>query len=125
MEFGVLGGETGPAGLKGIEPGMRALADFSDIDAAEGRGAAVEAAETACEQRDRSDAIAATQMMECRGYLHERLEEALLRLAQGEPYRFPVLVGLEELLCAIAVETLGERAGGPVEVSGHMRMGHG
>lgn len=59
------------------------------------------------------------KMMEgCRD-LNQRLEEALLRFTQCEPHTFPVLVSLEKLLRAIAVEADREGADGPIEFGFH------
>ena len=89
-----------------------------EADTAEVSGIGAEAAQGAGEQGAGAGGVAALEVVEGGGDLDEGLEEVFLRLREGEPDGFPVLVGEEELAAVVAGKALGERAAGPVEEHG-------
>ena len=103
------------SGPKSRKPVAYLLPERFEIETTVWRRKAIEPLERPGEQRDCARAIAAAEMMESCTDLNERLKEALLRLGQGQPDTLPVLVGLEELPGAIAVEALGKGACSPVK----------
>jgi len=58
-------------------------------------------------------------MVKSRRDLHQSLQETLFWLLQREPNTLPMLMSFKELLAAVAVQSVSEVAGGPVEICAH------
>ena len=79
-----------------------------NIKRTKSRRGRIEPAQRPGEQRNRSTAIAATEMMEGCTDLNQRLQKALLRLMQIEPDALPMLVSFKELLGPIAMKPFSQ-----------------
>jgi hypothetical protein len=93
-------------------------AQLIEADAAEAGREWAEAAQRAREQRSGAGEVATLKVVEGGGHLDEGLEKVLLGLAESEPDGLPVLMGEEIFAAVVAGKAFGERAAGPVEVSG-------
>lgn len=101
------------------QPIAHLLAQRCHIHAAVESGKVLQLAQRGGELGSGSAKVAALKMMEGARQLNQRLQKNLLLVAALNPDALPVLVSEEELLAAVAAESVGKRP--EIEIQFHLR----